>query len=502
MRIPLLAGPYQSRSVIASAQKSINLFPESNAGDPQAPVPVTHYPTPGLKRFKESETISVVRCMYRSTAGKLYAVIGPNVYYVPETGNEVLLGVIADKRTTCYMADNGLAIVLVDGTSTGYAIDMSNNDFGTIIDPSFYGADFVVFLDTYFVFNRPNTNQFYISLSLVSYSLLTSGTSFDPLDIAAKIGSADNIVGIATVNRVLILIGVLSTEFWMNTGAADFTFQQVQGVFVQHGCAAPYSIYSEDISTFWLSQDLQGQCIVLQNKGYSVDRISTHAIESEFQAYIRIDDAIGMGYQQGGHAFYILTFPTQNKTWVYELSTQQWHEWNFTDGNGNLVRHRCNAMAFAYRKNLTGDWQNGLVYEIDFNTYTDDGNPIVRLRTFPHMIDDGKRVTYKSFIVDMQTGTIDQTPTSAPDFNWDYNNDYGPPLRIPSADVTLRWSDDKGVSYGEGMIQTAGAQGQYLTQVNYNRLGMARDRIFEVSWSAPFRTALNGAFVEIMPHRT
>jgi hypothetical protein len=481
MRVPLISGPYQARSLIASAQRCVNLYPESNKDDPQAPVPVTHYPTPGLNLFSASTELRVVRQLYRATNGSLYAVVGPNVYYIDSAGTQTLLGTITDQSTTCYFADNGLAIVLVDGTSTGYVIKMDDNTFGVINDPSFYGADFVIYFDTYFIFNRPDTNQFYISLSFADYAMLTGGTAFDPLDIAAKAGQADNIVGIVVSQPYFILVGALSSEPWYNTGAADFTFARVQGTFIPHGCAAPYSISAQDIFAFWLSQDVNGNSVIVKTKGALAERISTHAIEAEINAFADNADAIGMSYQQQGHAFYILTFPQANKTYVYELATGQWHERAWLDGNGNLKRHRANCCSFAYNKNLVGDWQNGKIYILDPEVYTDDGNPITRLRTFPHMLNDGKRVTFNSFIVDLQTGTIDI----------DEN-----PL------ITLRWSDDRGVTYSNGVTQTAGRTGDYLTQVNYNRLGMARDRVFEVSWSAPFRTALNGAFVEFKVNRT
>jgi hypothetical protein len=481
MRVPLISGPYQARSLIASAQRSINLFPESNQGDPQAPVPVTQYPTPGLVRFSESATIRTIRQLYRATNGSLYAVIGPDVYYIDSAGVQTLLGSIADQQTTCYFADNGLAIVLVDGTTSGYAIDMATNAFAPIVDPNFLGADFVIYFDTYFVFNEPNSNRFYISLSFVNYALLTAGVSFDPLDIVAKSGQADNIVGIVASQPYFLLVGSLSSEAWYNTGAADFTFGRVQGTFIAHGCIAPYSIAAQDIYAFWLSQDLQGTSVIVRAKGAVVERISTHAIEAEINKFGVKHDAIGMCYQQEGHAFYICTFPTEQKTYVFELATQQWHERAYIDNDGTLKRHRMNCSAYAYEKNLVGDWQNGRIYELDPNVGTDDGNPILRLRTFPHMIKNGQRVIYTSFIIDIQTGTI---------------TDDTDPM------ISLRWSDDKGVTFGNAVMQSMGSVGEYISQVSYNRLGMARDRIFEISWSTPNKTALNGAFVEMTPCKT
>ena len=116
-RVPLLSRPYESRSLIASAQKCINLFPEENK-DTQAPVPITHYTRAGLNVFAQGAPVRTVRQSYRSTAGKLYCVIGTNVYYVDDAGVFNLLGTITDANTTVYFQDNGLVIVLVDGTAT------------------------------------------------------------------------------------------------------------------------------------------------------------------------------------------------------------------------------------------------------------------------------------------------------------------------------------------------------------------------------------------------
>jgi hypothetical protein len=125
--------------------------------------------------------------------------------------------------------------------------------------------------------------------------------------------------------------------------------------------------------------------------------------------------------------------------------------------------------------NVVGDWESGDLYALDQNTHTDNGLPIKRVRGFPHMIADGKRVIYRQFIADMQVGT-----TEAPG----------------SAIVSLRWSDDRGASWGNAIQGSLGATGEYLTSIQFQRLGMARDRVFELSWSEPIPTALNGAFID------
>src|SRR6185312_1431582 len=174
-------------------------------------VPATCYPTPGLALLSTPPYVEGMRTLYRASNGNLYAVIGPNVYSVSNTFMWTLLGTVPDRTTPFSMADNGLVIVMVDGSATSYCINMSSNAFGTISATNFYGGTSVVYQDTYFIFNSPGTDQFYISLSNVTFTMLTGGTAFDPLDIAAK-STADPIVALALVHGELWLIGTLTTE--------------------------------------------------------------------------------------------------------------------------------------------------------------------------------------------------------------------------------------------------------------------------------------------------
>lgn len=480
-RITLQSAPYTGRSLIASGQEAVNLYPEKN--DAQAPVPITWYPVPGSSFYADPNFARNVRCTYRTRLGTAaFVVVGPRVYLLDNAQHLTLIGFIADRQSQVYIADNGLVAVLVDGSPNGYAINLTTNAFAPIIDPSFYGADFVIFLDTFFVFNRPATNQFYISLSNVDYALLTAGTSFDPLDIAAKSGSADPIVGIATVHQELWLIGALTTEVWIGTGAADFFFQQVQGAYIQHGCIAPYSIATADVLIFCLMQDDQGKLIVTKGQGYDVSEISTPRLVAEFNSYVTVADSIGFCFQIADHAFYALVFPEANKGWLYDLKSGWWNEWNYTDDDGVLNRPRANCCMFAYGSVIIGDWENGQLLKLDPNVYTDNGAPITCIKTFSHMMGQNyERITYKNFDADMEVGTVE--------------DDSDP-------QVSLSWSDNRGKSYGNPVEQSMGKTGEYDTTISWNRLGMARDRVFKLQWSAPVKTALNGGFVEVVGHKT
>lgn len=469
-RVALTGGAYTARSVIASAQRQVNLFAELN--EEGSPVKFTLYPTPGLRLLAAAPTPGAGRGLFRASNGILYAVVGRSVYTISPNWAWALIGNLTASLTTPVgMSDNSLTMLVVDGTDAGYTVALATNTLAPFSAAAFYGADRVAFLDTFFVLNKPGTGIFYSSLAL--------STTFDPLYFATKIGYPDKLVSIIVLHREIWLIGTDTTEVWVNSGAAAFPFEIMTGAFVPHGCAAKHSVASIGDSVFWLSQDKTGQGVVLQGAGYQAKPVTSYAIAQAIAGYATVSDAIGWCYQKEQHQFYVLTFPTADATWAYDLSTGQWHEWKWSDSNGVEHRHRAMSHAFAYGENVVMDWETGAIYALDLNVYTDNGAPIVRRRGFPHGISDGKRVIYKQFIADMETGNAPGTSSIGP----------GP-------QVYLRYSDTRGSSWSNPISNGLGPAGDFINSVQFQRLGMARDRVFEVFWSSPVRTALNGAFVE------
>ena len=474
-KIDLVNGAYVGRSIIANDQRCINLFLESAPGD--SPFPTTHYPAPGLVRLTTAST-SGWRCLYAvKSTGDLYGVCGATVYYISPAWVLTAIGTIGTSAGIVSMADNGFEVLIVDGSASGYMIAITTKVFAAVTDPAFYGATRVDVADTYLIANRIGTQNYYISK--------TNQAAWNPLDIAAKTGSPDNLVVAIVLRNEIWLLGQKSGEVHYDTGAPDFPYARMPGVFLEHGCMAPYSVAKYDQSIYWLSQNAEGQAIIMRGNQYTAERISTHAIEAEMGKYSALTDAIGSCFQIGGHAFYQITFPSGDATWVFDEATKMFHQRASIDGDGAMHRHRANCIATAYGKTICGDYADGRLYQMSLDVYTEDGAPILYLRTFPHMIADGNRVTYKRFIADMEVGntagllTTDSAPMAS-----------------------LRWSDDRGASFGDAVMMPLGTTGQYSTSLQWWGLGMARDRVFELSWSAPIKTALNGAFVEIEAHET
>lgn len=470
-KIPLTTGAYQSRSIPANAQRCVNLYMEKNPED--SAFPFTCYPSPGLI-LKATATDQGWRGLYTATNLACYGVCGSSVYQINADMSLTNIGTIGTGTGPVEMVDNATYMIIVDGSSTGYQVTLADNTFAPITQDSFYGGNSVAFVDGYFVLNRPGTYEWYISLA--------DQITFDPTDFASKAAYLDNIVAVAVVNRYIYLFGTQTTEVWFNLGGSIFPFSILPGIYMQYGCTSAASIAQMDGQLYWLTQSPQGHAMVCRTEQQRPVQISTLALDNEIGGYARIDDAIGFTYQLAGHFFYVLTFPTADKTWQFDLSSGQWNELSWLDTNGDPHRHRAGCHAFAFGIHLVGDWQNGNLYQWDLDTYTDNGQPITRLRSFAHIVDGNQnRMIHQEVIAQMETG----------------NGDGGSP--IP---VFLRWSDSAGRSWGNAISQSLGVEGEYLKSILFRRLGMARDRVYELSWSAPVKTSLSGMFLTAQSNRT
>lgn len=305
---------------------------------------------------------------------------------------------------------------------------------------------------------------------------------WDPLNFSDVEARPSNLVAIGSLHRQLFLVQQETAEVWINAGTSGFVFEEEQGVHLEAGCVAPYSLCLAGESLVWLGQNNQGQGIVVQVTGYEPVRISTYAIEYAIQNYATIADAIAYVYQQEGHVFYVLTFPTANVTWVCDLSTQDkpWHQRGYFSG-GNLGRHLSNCYAYFNGQCVVGDYNSGNLYAFDLNTLTDNGQPIQRVRSWRALAKPAEEpVRFKYLWLDMMTG-VNVAPTANPQ-------------------VVLQYSDDDGYTWSNELFGAAGKTGDYgTTRVKYNRLGSTgrnkgMDRIWRLSTTDQFAIAWIGAW--------
>ena len=384
---------------------------------------------------------------------------------------------------------SGLTLTLTFGTGTGstgnYVISNSQTvgsetmyalNFSVLpsSDGAFVGGTVVDIVDNYFVYNYPNTQQWAASNIL---SPITYGLSF-----ASKFTGPDNLVSLICDHGQVYLLGENTSEVWADVGTFPFAFQRIPGSSSQQGIAAPFSIARLGNSFAYLSKNNRGQAEIVIMNGYFPTRISTHAVENTLVDQ-NISDAVAYTYQLEGHETYVISFPTLDLTWAYDVTTSLWHKWLWVDSNNVYHRHRTQCSALFQGVVLAGDWQNGQIYKLDLTNYTDNGDTIRRLRRAPHLVSDLQREYFEELQIQFQSG-VGLTGITTP-----LNGE----VVGANPQAMLRWSNDGGSTWSSEHWASIGLIGKYQNRIIWRRLGWSRDRIFEVVVTDPIKAVIVSA---------
>ena len=469
MKTPILGSSYVARSVNAADNRMVNLFPEIIPDGGKEAAFLSR--CPGLE-FLQTVGTGPIRGLWahQTNGSDFYVASGTEFYKLSSmTGTPTKLGDISGTGQVS-IADNGTQLFIACNPDS-YIYNETLNTFEQITDPDFPGAVTVAYLDGYFVFNEPDSQRMWVTA-------LLNGLDVNPLDFASAEGSPDGIVALCVDHRECWVFGTDSVEVWYDAGLQDFPLQRIQGAFNEIGCVAAFSVAKLDNGLFWLGTDARGQGIVYRSNGYTGQRISTHAVEYAIAQYDNISDAVAYTYQQEGHAFYVISFPTGNATWVYDVATQAWHERAGWD-NGAFMRHRSNCQCNYGGNIIAGDYENGNIYKFNLDVYADNGGVQKWLRSWralPTGQNNLNRTAHHSLQLDCETGV-------------GLNGEEAP-------QVMLRWSDDGGHTWSNEHWSPMGKIGQYFQRVFWRRLGMTlklRDRVYEVSGTDPVKIAIVGA---------
>ena len=459
---------YEAASPTQDTQTCINWFPETdptkkddNPFTPDGRGVIALYPCPGTTTVAELAAAAEVRGLNVIPGGALmFVACGNKFYSVDRNYFAIEVGTLLTSSGQVSISNNGVAAYITDGLFR-YYYDWNAGTFANIADGPFTDGGVCTELDNIIVYNRPGTNQF----GCTNAGDVTS----NPLNLGQKIGGADNIVAVVADHRQIIILGELESERWVNVGTFPFTFAVIPGTSMQHGLHAKNSVARLGEGLAFLGMDDRGQATVVM-WGAAIPspvRISTYAIENAIQSYSVTSDAIAYSYAQAGHEFYVLTFPTQDVTWCFDLSSGLWHRRAWRDANNVYHRHRSNCAVLFNGQTIVGDYQNGLLYEFSLTDFTDNGDPIPCVRRCPHLTNDLRRTFHHDLQIQFQPGVGLQSGQGS------------------DPECILKISDDGGFTWGNDHILKIGKAGKYKNRAIMRRLGEARDRVYEITVTDP-----------------
>jgi len=474
VQYPFFIGPaYTSQSVNLDGEDCVNLYVEQSES-PGAKAQFALYPTPGFELIGSFPT-APIKQLYEVN-GRNFVVSGNTFYEVLSLSPFTFIarGVMATDTNPATMCSNGEAgnQVFITSGGQGYCFDLGTNAFANVISGVIQGG----FLDGYFLALNKTTSQLFVSD-------LEDGMTWDPLQFTQRNTAADNWIGFTVTHREVWLHGSRTSEVWYDAGSFPFPLQPIPGAFIEQGTVSSFSTCTVDSTDIWLGQSKDGKTVVWRNSGYTPQRISTHAVEYAFSKYADVSDAIAWTYQDQGHYFYVLTFPTANATWVFDTGTSLWHRRGFWDGTTTDFQAQRNAFhAMMSGKHVTGDRVLGTLYEQTINSSQDaDGRLLRRLRRATHLSNEQQRMYYFQAQLDMEVG-----------LGTAYNSGSDP-------QIMLRTSDDGGHVYSTERWASGGKMGQFKQRVLWRRLGRSRDRVFEVSFTEPIPWRLINFYLQIEP---
>lgn len=392
----------------------------------------------------------------------LYAVAGTTLYRV-SGGVATSCGTIPGTGRVFMTANVATLVVTVPGGDS-YAWDGST--LAQITDADFTARQVGAsdFLDNFLVFVEEGSGRFFSSD-------LADATLYDALLFATAEVAPDNLVTLACNQQEVVLLGETTGERWYNAGASGFAFQRIPGGSFELGCLAKHSVFKLDNTIGWLASDLTARML----RGAVPQRISQHGVESVWRSYSRVDDCQAFTYTHDGHLCAVFRFPTAGATWVYDATTNEWHERETYGADGWNVCDAAEISGTTYVQNVV----TGAIGVLSASTFTEFGGTLRFEATFEGIQADNARLYFArlELLCEVGQGLI---------------SGQGSDPR-----VTLEMSNDGGMTWHTLPTRTLGAIGEYRTRVKWDGLGSARHRVFRLSGSDPVPFTMWGANVDM-----
>ena len=460
--INITGSTYNSRSLPLSAQVTRNLYPEL-VDNVSAKSKFVLHSFPGMKLFGSSSGTD--RGMFEHL-GTVYRVLTTTLYSVDSSGTHTSLGTIAG-TARCIFDGIGSSVVIANGSGTVYV--WNGATLTTVTDVDLESPLCVTHINNQIIYDG-NGGRF-------ATSDVGNAASINSLNYATAESNADDLIRPYTFQQSVYMMGDKTIEPWYNSGVGNPPFDRVEGGIIPVGLLARYSVANNDKFMYFLGDDSGIYQVVSSN----LAKVSTIAVDRTIAGYATVSDAIGWCFSLEGQNFYVITFPSADKSFCYAESSGQWFELSSGISGG---RSRANSHVFAFRRNLVADTDSGNLYEWDIDTYTDAGDTIVRVRDTGPLHGEllgaaGKRVEMDRFELIMETG-VGLVSGQGSD-----------PV------VMLQVSDDGGKTFSTERWGKVGKLGQYKWKIEWHALGSFFERIVRLKMSDPVFFSIHSASADL-----
>lgn len=460
-RLPFpIAGPtYTNRSLPVSSQMTRGFYLEGNT---QGNESIVLMPFPGLKLFSAGG-INGSRGLPRLN-DRLYSIAGNTLYSVDRLGNQTSIGMIEGSDRCGYAEDQVGNLVITTGEGRPYAYDGSTLTQGS--DADLPNASTVTYINRRVVYDGSGGD--------IAFADLSDPLSVNSSNVIIAESKPDDMKAVIAFKQQMYGFGAKSIQPMYNSGTGNPPYSFILNATQEIGLDAVHSISSNRNFIYYLGSDLN----VYQLAGLDSRPIGNPAIGQAISKYSLTSDAYGVCFTIDSMDFYLLSFPTGGETWLFNEQTGLWTSLAYgNDGDQHLI----SDYQFIYGKHLVSDRRNGNIYELDFDTYTDNGDTIHRRRDTVSI--SGATFGQPGAEVFMDTLGLVIEP--------------GVSLVTDKSAIIMEFSDDNGRSWSQEMWEYIGQQGDYEIILEWHQLGSFKNRMFRFTMSDAIKWTLISGYVDV-----
>tara|TARA_R110000803_G_scaffold210685_4_gene283237 strand:- start:6859 stop:8256 length:1398 start_codon:yes stop_codon:yes gene_type:complete len=450
VNLPLIGPTYTSRSLPVSAQATQNFYITVNQ---QGGEQLSFQPFPGLKAFATGTGFS--RGMGR-LSNVLYEVMGTTLNKITSAGVVTSIGTI-DGSGRCSIETDGTNLIITTGVGKPYTYDGTTLTQGT--DADLPNASTVTYINRRVVYDGTGSN--------VVFADLDAPLTVNSLNVIIAESKPDDMEAVYAYKQQMYAFGADSVQPMYNSGTGNPPYAFILNATQEVGLGAIHSIDSNNQFAYFLGSDLS----IYQLAGLSTRAIGNPAIGQAIENYSDVSDAFGVCFTLDNTEFYMISFPTGGQTWLFNETAGAWTNLAYgTDGDQHLI----SSYEFIYGKHLVADRRNGNIYELDFETYTDNGDVIQHRRDTVSINGNtfgkpGSDIFMNYLRLEIESGTS---------------------LVTSEASIIMQYSDDNGRSWSSERWMPLGDQGEYRHELVWWGMGTFKNRMFRFTMSDPIKWVL------------
>lgn len=391
----------------------------------------------------------------------VYFVAGDNLYeFSNDTGVDTVnsIGAVNGSGTCRVEVNNSQELSITNGAGTTYkystagALTVSSTALNFLTP-----AIDVTMLNDRFYYVQRDTQNFFASE-------LADGATFSSLSRGQAEEHPDKLLAARSLVSYMWLIGTRTAELWQVFDDVDFPLRKVVGRTKMQGALSYASIAGLDDQIAFLADNNTVQLMT----GSEMVQISDHDLElrlkgngtARFPGFSAPSDCYGFWIDDGIHRQYVLTWVSDNYTWVYDTATRLSHQRCSGDDY-----YRLRSSATINGVIIAGDNKAAKIWALNPQTYT-EGTDIQKVLIVSPPISFPKDVFIERIDLNMEVGQIIG------------NTD---PL------LNVRYSKNGGLTWFQHSSVSMGVTGEYDKQViirDIGRLVRNKDLVIELSTTA------------------